>query len=687
MMANFIREHVLKFLCGSLCIACVCALSACKTTPQPVKNGLAYFNTYYNANRLMVETEDEFFLYDEAHRTTPRIIVIDEPTLVDDKPDNREVPQFIKTLVVKPEKLDRARVWVDSVIIKGSKILSRHAQSDLIDWTLYLMAKAYFYKSEWHDAQMKCQELIDNYPYSPLSPDAHLLLAETLLLQTKFTQAEKALLRTIDVAWGQRRYDALSEAFRIQAELAMHFDNLDDAVKPYRRAIAQADDRVQQSRWQLEIGLLFYRKRQFHDALAELAKVSQFSPDALTKFEAELYTAAALTHLGEFDKAKKAFDALLSNRNYAEWRAFAYGEYISFLRLSSRQGIDSVYAMIDTLGFKEPSATARYRQALALFKEDQYEGAQILFSKSLIETMPAFFYGSLYARLLADWKIYAPEAQNSVAFYRLLREDSTTYFSPSQDSARRLAAFSIYKFGRIHERLGKPDSALPYYQAAAAICPEADTNRARYLYAEAAIAGLDAQGAEAVGKKRLSRKRSSEYIDSLLSEIVALYPQTQQGIDARIRLGYTEQFSPDAIADIMKSADRFRQIKQFPQAVRKYKTVAEKYPDSKHAPRAMYAQAWLYEKELRQRDSALYWYKTLLERYPQSPFARDIQPSFLAMEEERAAQDSLQRSSNGAISDSSAARLQRYNLEQNASAGSTNATVQSSSVQPIRRRK
>lgn len=690
-MVRTIRKHI--FSVALALTALTLLFSSCKTLPQPIKNGLAYFNTYYNANRLMVVSEDEFFFYDELQRTVPRIIVIDEPTLLDDKPDDREVPQFIKSLVIKPEKLDKARIWIDSVLIKGSKLLVRHSESDYIDQTLFLMAKAYFYRSEWHNSQMKCQELMDNYPYSQLSPDAHVLMAKTLLMQTKFSQAEKALLRAIDIAWGQHRYDALSEAFRMQAELAMHFNNLDEAVKPYRRAIAQADDAVQQSRWQLEIGMLYYRKRQFGDAVKEFTKVLDFAPDALTRFEAELYRAAALTQLRRFDEAQKAFDQLFANRNYAEWRSFSYSEYITFLRLSARPSIDSIFALVDTLKFKEAPATARYRQGLDLFKRGEYTGSQQFFARSLVENAPPYFYGSLYARLLTDWQTQMPEVVNSIKFYTLLKADSSAYNMPSQDSARRVAAFTMYRLGRVHERLGSVDSANKYYRAASALCPEADTNRARYLYAEAALAGLErrsptasaaipsakpnpAADSAAAAKKQLS--------DSLLKTLVKLYPLTQQGIDARIRLGFTEQFLVDSLADMMQSADRFRQIKQYARALQKYSLIAERYSDSKYAPRALYAQGWLYERELSKRDSAVYFYQRLVKQYPASSFAQDVKPSLDALLEERRLQDSLKALPKlPVIIGSTMATLQTTGG--NVSISTTGATLQTDA--PLRRRR
>lgn len=695
MQLMFMVRNLRKYLVLGIALSSLFALlcTSCKTLPQPVKNGLAYFNTYYNANRLMVDSEDEFLLFDEQNRTKPRILVIDEPTIVDDKPDDREVPQFMKSLIVKPEKLDKARIWIDSVLIKGSKLLVRHPQSDLIDQTLYLMAKAYFYRSEWHNSQMKCQELMDNYPYSQLSPDAHLLLAKTLLMQTKFVQADNALLRAIDISWGQHRYDALSEAFRIQAEVAMHFGNLEDAVKPYRRAIKQADDQVQQSRWQLEIGLLYYRKRQFADAAKELAKVTDFAPDALTRYEAELYRAAALAQLRRFKEAEESFQYLLTNRNYAEWRSFTYSEYLTLMRMTNKQGTDSIFAMIDTLSHKEAPAAARYRQALDLFKKHEYEASQSIFIRSLMETLPSYFYASLYSRLLSDWKAQAPEAMNTVRFYELLRNDSTAYNSPPQDTARRVAAFTMYKVGRIHERLGVKDSAQKYYQAAAETCPELDTSRARYLYAQAVLVGLDRKTTRLSTKP--DRKTDSleaaekHFVDSILRVLVSKYPRTQQGIDARIRLGYTEYFVVDSLADVMQSADRFRQIKQYGKAIQKYNLVAMRHTESKHAPRAHYAQGWLFEKELRQRDSAVYWYQRLVEKYPNSPFAKEVKPSLDGLLEEKRLQDSLKNlPKTPIISGSTMATLQHSTTGATvnmSASSSTNATLQSDV--PMRRRK
>jgi len=89
-----------------------------------------------------------------------------------------ELPQFMKDIMIEQSRLQPVKVKLDSVIIKGSKILKQHPKSDYVEGTLLLMAKSFFYQSEWVSAEIKCSELIDKFALGDLSPDAHLLLSK-----------------------------------------------------------------------------------------------------------------------------------------------------------------------------------------------------------------------------------------------------------------------------------------------------------------------------------------------------------------------------------------------------------------------------------------------------------------------------------------------------------------------------
>lgn len=630
---------------------------------QTMRNLLAYFNTYYNAQRLMIAVEDEFFFQDEKKRLNPRTVIVEPHTLQEDvfAPEIR--PAFLEAFVITPERLQPVLGQVDSVILKGSKILARHARSNVIDGTLFLLAKALFYKQDWFQAQMKCQELIDNFPYSQFSPDAHLLLAKAYMLQRKFPQGENALLKAIDIAWGQRRYDVLSEAFKLQADVNLYFNRLEEATKPYRRAIAQADDPVQQSRWQVDLGVLLYRMRQFRSAEFELSKVPKLAAaDGLAIFESQLFRAASLAQMKQYGKSDTLLTALESNRSFAEWRSWLVAERLNFYRLQmldNNEGasarLDSVCVVADTIPTnRAPLATAFYQLALTEFKRGDDKQAGLYFQKSDLPEAPSQHlttrYKTLmkelerlpYARAAVEAFVYNDTAEVHTAqrkedSLRSLNDtrvrDSLVLLMRKRDSLKAYTAMEFFLAARASERLGRPDSALLFYSNAAFICPANDTARARYLYSMARLTGFDARPVS------YKRKRA----DSLLALVVQLYPQTQFASEARVRLGLVEQ-EVDSAAVLFASAENLRSTGNVDKAARRFYDIAVRYPRSTYAPRSLYLAGWLYEQQYK-RDSAYKYFSHLVERYPVSPYALEVQPTvnevFLFFKEQRRIRDSL----------------------------------------------
>jgi outer membrane protein assembly factor BamD (BamD/ComL family) len=640
---------------------------------QAVNDFTAYFNTYYNAQRLMIITEDEFAFQDEKKRVKPRIVILEPHTLQDDAPDRSELPAFLEAFVITPERLQPVREPVDSILIKGSKILSKHGKSKYVDGTLFLMAKAFFFKQEWFPAQVKCEELIKNYPYSYYSPDAHLLMAKSLLMQLRFPDGNNALSKTVDIAWGQKRYDILSEAFKIQADLALYLDKPDEATKPYRRAVAQADDPVQQARWQVDLGVLLYRLQQFTAAERELSRIATLAAaDALAVFEAQLYRAASLARLKRFASSDSLLTTLEANRAFTDWRPWIYAERMNLFRQTETQGsqgsLDSMNMVADTVISETlPIAAANYQRGVWEFKRGNEKQAQLQFQKSLIERAPNYNRAKQYSELM---KRIEPLAAELDKVQNIIRNDSIANLpsthrrdslslaastaSPSMtttgtmtratsstlsptllamafairdslstaraaaDSVKAASAMALFLIGRANERLGRPDSARELYRKASRVCAITDTTRARYLHAEARLTGF--------GEKRSSfaRKRS----DSVLADIVRLYPRTQFAADARVRIGVAETVL-DSAELLFSKAESVRNQGVTKQTTQQFASLAgqivSQYPRSGYAPRSLYMTGWMFEQQ-RQRDSAIGYYTQLLKRYPASNYAQDVKP-------------------------------------------------------------
>ncbi|MFP4368218.1 MAG: tetratricopeptide repeat protein [Candidatus Kapaibacterium sp.] len=565
-------------------------------------NFTTYFNTYYNADRLMDESEDEFDYQDEKIRVTPTVYV-PEPEI---KKDDIETgpPPFAREFIISQQQLQPVKVKLDSVLIKGSKILANHPKSDFVEGTLYLMAKTYFYKGEWLPSQIKCSELVDKYPDGEYSPDAHLLLSKNLLIQRKFYAGEIMLSRTVDVAWQLGRYDILSEAFRLEAELALYQDDLDKALRPYKQAVAQGDDGEMRARWQVDLAALLFRMHEFERAEREFSKVHDYSPDYLAYFEAKLYRAASLIRLERFGEAEKILEQLENDGKFEEWTPHIFSQRLQLLRFQEKEN-DLIEAerFADSAYVNNPAImTYYYERGMDFYEQDNMLNARNYFSKSRTLRTPVFD---------ASQKMY-----NLLTIYDQRRKQITTSFTKFKageelsDSARVNMAMKLFEIGRVQEQLGKTDSAEYYYEMSAKAAPPEHSDSPRFYYSYA----------------RSIRDKDPYKADSLLELIVNYHPMTEYGKESRIELGFTEAFVIDTVGELYRSGKSLLEHGEYDYAEEQLRKIYSKYPEDDLAPRSLYALGWLYENEVHNVDSALYFYKILIRKYPRSEYAKDVKP-------------------------------------------------------------
>lgn len=569
-------------------------------------NSTTYFNTYYNAKKLMNETEEEFGYHDEIVKPpAPRVVVPQEPDIVLEKKTG-ELPKYLKDFQIKPEKLQPVQVKVDSIIIKGSKILAIHPKSSFIDGTLFLMAQAFFYRSEWLPANIKCQELIEQFPNSSYSPDAHLLSSKSYLMQQNIPKANTMLSRTVDVAWQQKRYDVLAEAFRLQAETALDQQDVDAAERPYRQAIVQTDDNVLKARWQNELGLLLYRLGKFERAEKELAKVQSFDPEPVYDYESRVYRAAALMRTKRYTESAAMLDELEKSRKFDDYNkmGFITAERMNWLRITgNNDSLKKMEMYADTANVNSSAVlAANFQTGMKLYREKDYTNARKYFAKARTKRTPVFDGASLLFSLLNQRE----EKQMTANLYelRLATPDSTT----NRDSLKTALAHVIFELGRVHEQLGNADSATKWYLYAADIAPVADTARAQYLYNYA----------------RMIDSANSESADSIHQIIFDKYKRTQYGKVSQVRLGYTNYAIADTVRDVFESGMHLRKIGSYDIAMRQFHRVADEYPQSKYAPQATYLIGWIWQEQWKNRDSALFYFSRLVRYYQESEYAKEV---------------------------------------------------------------
>ncbi len=605
---------LLKFLLSFLFVAIgIIFINSCTN----YTDFTTYFNTYYNMERLTYEAEDEFEFQDEKKRSEPRVFIPKYSITVAD--DNVVgPPPFMVEFIVSKQKRQPVNIKLDSILIKGSKIIAYKSKSQYVQGAIWLMSKAFFYQEDWLNSQIKCSELIDKYPDGEFSPDAHLLYAKNLLVQRKFEAGELLLSRTLDIAWFKQRWDILSEALRIKAELALYQDDFEKALRPYKQAIAQSDDPQLKARWQLDMAALLFRISKFEMAQREFRKVHSYSPDYVQRFEAYLYEASSLARMNKYVEADGILKALYEDGKFEEWRAYTSAQQLNLARI---QELDTNYVapldengkpVVADLAGQEKQADSLYANSspmIAYYYEkgvdayfgNDYRKARQQFAKSRQKRTPAYSTSMRMFELLNNWDI----GRNKVDGHIKKGLDSIADY---KDSLKLDIAENLYAIGRIHEELGNKDSVVHYYKLASEISPIDSVKSVQYLHNYA----------------RVIENSDPMKSDSLLDVIVNSHPLTEFGKDAQKKLGYTQNFVIDTVADLFQSGYNLMKYSDYEFAKKQFSTVFTNYPRSRFAPKSLYTLGWMFERNLQRYDSALFYYDILINKYPESEYAKDV---------------------------------------------------------------
>ncbi|GAB5465119.1 MAG: hypothetical protein Kapaf2KO_05550 [Candidatus Kapaibacteriales bacterium] len=536
-----------------------------------------------------------------------------EPENLITKEERRGIPDFMREFEISSVQRQAIAIKLDSVIIKGSKILAKHPKSNYIEGTLFLMAKAYFYRNEYLPSQIKCSELVDKYPGGDHSPDAHLLFAKNLLMQRNFEYGSTMLSRTVDIAWQKERYDILSEAFDLQAEVALYQGDKEGALKPYLRAISQSEDSEFAAKMQNDLALTYYRLSMFEEAVDAFRKVEDFNPDYLAQYESQLYMAISLARIGKDQESAEILEYLDDDGKFEEWKPYTYAGklYLTETILTDTELIEKEkYA--DTardIANNRLLAVYYYERGMDYYEKDKYEKANTYLSKSKSSKTPALYSASFYSKNLGDISRYRKllsEAENPDTTVSDLNANTKT-------DGNAEASIMRYELARAFERLGKRDSAYKYYRLSSQDAPNNDYS-ARYYYAWA----------------RYEKERENYFTaDSILEHIVDNYPRTEYGQAAMDELGFVKEiFVVDTIPELYDSGQQLRSKGEYNYAISQFRKVYQKAKNGNdslgYAPKALYAIGFTYENDIKRRDSSAMYYYKLLEEYPDSEYAKEF---------------------------------------------------------------
>jgi tetratricopeptide (TPR) repeat protein len=641
-------------------------ITGCKT--RGYDNFTTYFNTFYNEERLMKESESEFEFQAEKKRAKPKVLVPIPQNPVLAKIDG-SAPTFLAALRVDKGTRQAVSTKLDSILIKGSKILAKSPKTNYVAPSLYLMAKAYFYKEEWLPSQIKCSELIDKEPTGKLSADAHLLMSINLLMQGKYDAGLTMLSRTVDVAWLNERYDILTKAFEIEAEMSLYYGDLEGAIRPYFQAIAQSDDNSSKALWQEALASILFRMHKFDRAEKAFAKVMTYSPDLVTEYESKLYRASCLIRLNRNLDADRILNKLNEDGKFEEWKDYVMAQrLVQSLLAGNAESTKQLEFHADSLYSQSQAKAAYYfEKGIQEFDAGNYIDARSDIAKARAVTIPTIsqpankIFAYMNSREIYNKNIstnydaienlktstFKSNKSSSVDTSRnelfdslsnsidnatdtiavvdtnvLIIDDSDIAAKRLQDSinfqdsinnqidALRLnTAKNYFELARLNYNIGNIDSANYYYKAAADVAPISQENSSRYLYVYS----------ESI------RDTNAWKADSILNVIVNTQPKSEYGKIALAKLGYTSAFITDTVAALYNSGYDLMKYKEYNFAIQKLTQIYTQYPQNLvYAPKSLYTLGYLYENEFKNFDSASYYYAILVTEYPNSVYSKEL---------------------------------------------------------------
>jgi outer membrane protein assembly factor BamD (BamD/ComL family) len=163
----------------------------------------------------------------------------------------------------------------------------------------------------------------------------------------------------------------------------------------------------------------------------------------------------------------------------------------------------------------------------------------------------------------------------------------------------------MFQFGQI-------DSAMAQYDEIIELFPN-HPSTAKAFYSKAFIFENEYQ--------------DKDKTDSLLYLLVHRFPDSYQAEEARRILNLPlKNKQKDPVYELYKKAEgSLLSGKNLDNAIIEFQLLAQDYPDSEYAPKALYAPGWIYESMKFENDKALEIYRRIVETYPDSEYAKKVE--------------------------------------------------------------
>ena len=260
------------------------ALTGCSTSKNTFPNRAYHnvtckYNVYWNGKQAMKDAEKELAKLSKDNYTATLPVY--------NYPDKSDLGPCLSHLDRTIEKSSKA-IHKHSMMFKGKEYVKT------IDDAYFLMAKSYFYKQDYVQAQRVLNYIEHTYPKSNILNEAEVLLARAQMRQGYFSSADELLetIRYMNDKKNNKKFAVLFNAAKAEYHLTSPDGDVQEAIDYIGNALANHPKREFSTRLQLILGELYETLGQQAEAQKNFREVIKKSNNYEMTFCAQMHLAS-----------------------------------------------------------------------------------------------------------------------------------------------------------------------------------------------------------------------------------------------------------------------------------------------------------------------------------------------------------------------------------------------------------
>jgi TonB family protein len=452
-----------------------------------------------------------------------------------------------------------------AAIEKSLKVITDHPDSKYVDDALYIIGKSYYHLGDFSKSERKFRELLAAYPESDYYDRALFYLGKCRLKQEEYILARQSFIQ-VDSVTKNRKWKA--EAQYMIGEIEFNEGNFEEAVKYYTSYLEKYADANLAPRVQFKIGQAYDSLENYEASKNAYLNVADYGPSDSLYFQSQFNAGESYYALDMIDSGYAIFEKLSKDEKFYTSAGMIRLKLAEALEIKGdlEAAVDEYAQITEEFQRSESAARAYYRM-----------GEIYMLELSDLETAKMMYDSSMTANRRSEVYQMALERSANISKLSQYRQAATAEdLEGAAQSQFQLAELYVFE-------LENPDTALYEFQMVIDSFPESE-------YAPKALLARGYIFDKHLGMKDSSRAQYRQVIED--------YPSSDQVEEAAMELNISlERIDADYAGQRYKTAERliFNED-NIDSAMILLQSIVDEFPNSRYAPKAAYAKAWLTEK-------------------------------------------------------------------------------------------